>query len=336
GYTGKKISDLVNIGIGGSNLGPLMVTEALKPYAQKGIKVHFVSNVDGTHLTETLRELNPETTLFLVASKTFATPETMANALSAKSWFLERAKNPRHIVRHFAAISTNREKVQAFGIDPENMFVFWDWVGGRYSLWSAIGLSIAVYLGYENFTQLLEGAFALDCHFRKASLEKNIPVILALISIWYTNFFGAETELIVPYDQYLRYFPAYLQQLTMESNGKSIDRSQNKVTYPTSPITWGGIGADCQHSFFQLLHQGTHLVPVDFLLPAISHNPISNHHNLLLANCLAQTEALMQGKTKEEVIEELKQEGKTPEEIERLYPYRAFEGNRPSTTILLK
>jgi len=336
GYTGKKISDIVNIGIGGSHLGPLMVTECLKPYARKDLRVHFVSNIDGTLLAETLNPLNPETTLFLVASKTFTTPETMANALAAKNWFLSQAKNPRHINRHFIAISTNKEKVRAFGIDPENMFVFWDWVGGRYSLWSAIGLSIACYLGYENFDKLQEGAFALDCHFRETPLKKNIPVILALLSIWYTNFFGAETELIVPYDQYMKYFPLYLQQVSMESNGKSIDRSQNKVTYRTSPILWGGIGTDCQHSFFQLLHQGTHLVPVDFLAPAISHNPLDHHHHLLLANFFAQTEALMQGKTKEAVIEELKKEGKTPEEIERIYPYRVFEGNHPSTTILFK
>ena len=336
GYTGKKISDLVNIGIGGSNLGPLMVTECLRPYAQEGLSVHFVSNVDGTHLAETLKKLNPETTLFMVASKTFTTQETMTNAFSARNWFLNQAKNPQHVAKHFVAISTNAEKVKAFGIDADNMFIFWDWVGGRYSLWSAIGLSIACYLGYENFAELLEGAFEMDCHFRETPFEKNIPVILGLIGIWYNNFFGAETEVIVPYDQYMRQFPAYFQQGNMESNGKSSDRTGDKAAYQTGPIIWGEPGTDGQHAFFQLIHQGTKLIPADFLAPAISHNPLAEHHNILLSNFFAQTEALMKGKTKEEVIEESKKEGKTDKEIQRLYPFRVFEGNKPTNSILFK
>jgi glucose-6-phosphate isomerase (EC 5.3.1.9) len=336
GYTGKKISDLVNVGIGGSNLGPLMVTECLRPYAQEGLSVHFVSNVDGTHLAETLKKLNPETTFFMVASKTFTTQETMTNAFSARNWFLNQAKDPRQVAKHFVAISTNTEKVKAFGIDADNMFIFWDWVGGRYSLWSAIGLSIACYLGYENFAELLEGAFEMDCHFREAPFEKNIPVILGLIGIWYNNFFGAETEAILPYDQYMRRFPAYFQQGNMESNGKSIDRNGNKVTYQTGPIIWGEPGTDGQHAFYQLIHQGTKLIPADFLVPVISHNPLGEHHNILLSNFFAQTEALMKGKTKEEVIEELKKEGKTDKEIQRLYPFRVFEGNKPTNSILFK
>ncbi len=336
GYTGKKISDLVNVGIGGSNLGPLMVTECLRPYAQEGLSVHFVSNVDGTHLAETLKKLNPETTLFMVASKTFTTWETMTNAFSARNWFINQAKDPRQVAKHFVAISTNTEKVKAFGIDADNMFIFWDWVGGRYSLWSAIGLSIACYLGYENFAELLEGAFEMDCHFREAPFEKNIPVILGLIGVWHNNFFGAETEVMVPYDQYMRRFPAYFQQGNMESNGKSIDRNGDKVTYQTGPIIWGEPGTDGQHAFFQLIHQGTKLVPADFLAPAISHNPWGEHHTILLSNFFAQTEALMKGKTKEEVIEELKKEGKTDKEIQRFYPFRVFEGNKPTNSILVK
>jgi len=336
GYTGKKISDLVNVGIGGSNLGPLMVTECLRPYAQERLSVHFVSNVDGTHLAETLKQLNPATTLFMIASKTFTTQETMTNAFSARNWFLNQAKNPQHIAKHFVAISTNTEKVKTFGIDADNMFFFWDWVGGRYSLWSAIGLSIACYLGYENFAELLEGAFEMDCHFREAPFEKNIPVILGLIGIWYNNFFGAETEAIVPYDQYMHRFPAYFQQVNMESNGKSSDRTGDKAAYQTGPIIWGEPGTDGQHAFFQLIHQGTKLIPADFLAPAISHNPLAEHHNILLSNFFAQTEALMKGKTKEEVIEELKKEGKTDKEIQRLYPFRVFEGNKPTNSILFK
>ena len=336
GYTGKTISDLVNVGIGGSNLGPLMVTECLRPYTQEKLSVHFVSNVDGTHLAETLKQLNPETTLFMIASKTFTTQETMTNAFSARNWFLNQAKTAQHIAKHFVAISTNTEKVKTFGIDADNMFVFWDWVGGRYSLWSAIGLSIACCLGYENFVELLEGAFEMDCHFREAPFEKNIPVILGLIGIWYNNFFGAETEVIVPYDQYMHRFPAYFQQGNMESNGKSIDRNGDKATYQTGPIIWGEPGTDGQHAFFQLIHQGTKLIPADFLAPAISHNPLGEHHNILLSNFFAQTEALMQGKTEEEVIEELKKDGKTDKEIQRLYPFRVFEGNKPTNSILFK
>ena len=336
GYTGKKITDLVNIGIGGSNLGPLMVTECLRPYAQKGLAVHFVSNVDGTHLTETLKRAHPETTLFMIASKTFTTQETMTNAFSARDWFLSHAKDHRHIAKHFVALSSNMEKVKAFGIDENNVFVFWDWVGGRYSLWSAVGLSIACYLGYKNFAELLGGAFEMDCHFRETAFEKNIPVILALLGIWYNNFFRAETEAIIPYDQYMRRFPAYLQQGIMESNGKSVDRAAEKVTYQTGPIIWGEPGTDGQHAFFQLIHQGTRLIPADFLAPVVSHNPLGKHHRILLSNFFAQPEALMKGKTKKEVIEELKKEGKTSEEIKKLWPYRVLEGNKPTNSILFQ
>jgi glucose-6-phosphate isomerase len=336
GYTGKKITDIVNIGIGGSDLGPAMVTECLRPYAKGGISAHFVSNVDGTHITETLKKLNPETTLFIVASKTFTTQETMTNAYSARKWFLNHAKEPNHIAKHFVAISTNIDKVKAFGIDSNNMFIFWDWVGGRYSLWSAIGLSIACFIGYENFDELLQGAFDMDNHFRYTPFEKNIPVILAFIGIWYTNFFGSETEVILPYDQYMHRFPAYFQQGNMVSNGKSIDRNGKKVTYQTGPIIWGETGTNGQHAFFQLIHQGTRLVPADFLAPVNSHNPLGEHHEILLANFFAQTEALMRGKTKKEVIYELKKAGKTKEEIKKLCPYMVFEGNRPSNSILFK
>lgn len=336
GYTGKRISDIVNIGIGGSDLGPAMVTECLKPYAKEGMSVHFVSNVDGTHITETLKRLYPETTLFIISSKTFTTQETMANAYSARNWFLTHAKDPKFISRHFVAISTNAEKVEAFGIDRDNMFIFWDWVGGRYSLWSAIGLSIACFIGYKNFVELLQGAFEIDHHFRYTPYEKNIPVILAFIGIWYTNFFGTQTEVILPYDQYMQCFPAYFQQGNMESNGKSIDRNGKKVTYQTGSIIWGEPGTNGQHAFYQLIHQGTKLIPADFLAPAISHNPLGEHHPILLSNFFAQTEALLQGKTKKEVIQELKKEGKTEEEIQKLYPYKVFEGNRPTNTILFK
>ena len=306
GYTGKRITDIVNIGIGGSDLGPVMVTECLRPYAKPGLAVHFVSNVDGTHIVETLKRLDPETTLFLIASKTFTTQETMTNAFSARAWFLAKAQDPSHIARHFVAISTNAEKVEAFGIDRNNMFVFWDWVGGRYSLWSAIGLSIACFIGYENFEELLQGAFEMDCHFRETPFRRNIPVILALLGIWYNNFFGAETEVILPYDQYMHRFPAYFQQGNMESNGKSVDRSGKRVTYETGPIIWGEPGTNGQHAFYQLIHQGTKLIPADFLAPAISHNPLGDHHPILLSNFFAQTEALMNGKSEEEVIEELR------------------------------
>jgi glucose-6-phosphate isomerase len=336
GYTGKRISDIVNIGIGGSDLGPVMVTECLKPYAKESLSVHFVSNVDGTHIVETLKHLDPETTLFMIASKTFTTQETMTNAYSARTWFLAQAKDPKHIASHFVAISTNAEKVEAFGIDRENMFVFWDWVGGRYSLWSAIGLSIACFIGFENFEELLQGSFDMDTHFREAPFPRNIPVILALIGIWHTNFFGAETEVILPYDQYMHRFPAYFQQGNMESNGKYVDRNGHRVTCQTGPIIWGEPGTNGQHAFYQLIHQGTRLIPADFLAPAISHNPIGNHHQILLSNFFAQTEALMNGKTREEVIEELLRDGKTTGEVKRLCPYRVFEGNRPTNSILFR
>jgi glucose-6-phosphate isomerase len=336
GYTGKKISDIVNIGIGGSDLGPVMVTEALRPYAKPGLRVHYVSNIDGTHLTETLKHLNPETTLFMIASKTFTTQETMTNAFSAREWFLETAKDPLQVARHFVAISTNAEAVEKFGINKDNMFVFWDWVGGRYSLWSAIGLSIACYIGYENFVELLQGAFEMDQHFKTAPFDNNIPVILALIGIWYNNFFGAQTEAILPYDQYLHRFPAYFQQGNMESNGKSIDRNGAKINYQTGPIIWGEPGTNGQHAFYQLIHQGTKLIPADFLAPAISHNPIGEHHQILLSNFFAQSEALLNGKTQKEVTAELKKEGKTDKEFEKLLPHKMFEGNRPTNSILFK
>ncbi len=336
GFSGKKISDIVNIGIGGSDLGPVMVTEALNAYAMQGLSVHFVSNIDGTHLTETLKPLNPETTLFMIASKTFTTQETMTNAFSAREWFLKAAKDPAHVARHFVAISTNSKAVQKFGIDKDNMFVFWDWVGGRYSLWSAIGLSIACYIGYDNFEDLLQGAFEMDQHFKTAPFEKNIPVILALIGIWYNNFFGAQTEAILPYDQYLHRFPAYFQQGNMESNGKSIDRNGDRIDYQSGPIIWGEPGTNGQHAFYQLIHQGTKLIPADFLAPAISHNPIGEHHPILLSNFFAQTEALLNGKTRKEVIAELKNEDKTDKEIQKRVPHKMFEGNRPTNSILFK
>jgi glucose-6-phosphate isomerase len=336
GYSGQRISDIVNIGIGGSDLGPVMVTEALKPYAKEGLSVHFVSNIDGTHITETLKGLNPATTLFVIASKTFTTQETMTNAFSARRWFLEAAKDETHIPNHFVALSTNTEKVEAFGIDKENMFVFWDWVGGRYSLWSAIGLSIACYIGFENFSELLQGAFEMDQHFKTSPFEKNIPVTLALIGIWYNNFFGAQTEVILPYDQYMHRFAAYFQQGNMESNGKSVDRSGGRVPYQTGSIIWGEPGTNGQHAFYQLIHQGTKLIPADFLAPAVSHNPIGEHHNILMSNFFAQTEALLNGKTKEEVIAELKNDGKTDDEIKALTPHKMFDGNKPTNSILFK
>ena len=335
GYTGKPITDIVNIGIGGSDLGPVMVTEALKPY-WKNITPHFVSNVDGTHIAETLKVLNPETTLFMIASKTFTTQETMTNAHTARDWFMEHAKNEEHIKKHFIAISTNEEGIIKFGIDPKNMFRFWDWVGGRYSLWSGIGLSIACTIGYENFEQLLKGAFAMDEHFRTASFEINMPVILALLGIWYNNFFCAETQAILPYDQYMHRFAAYFQQGDMESNGKSTDRVGNPVNYQTGPIIWGEPGTNGQHAFYQLIHQGTKLIPCDFLAPAISQNPIGEHHKILLSNFFAQTEALMKGKTEAEVRSELEKAGKSDEEIEKLLPYKIFKGNKPTNSILFK
>ncbi len=336
GYTGKSIADIVNIGIGGSDLGPYMVTEALKPYKKEHISVHFVSNVDGTHIAETLKKVQPETTLFLIASKTFTTQETMTNAFTAREWFLETARDEAHIAKHFAALSTNKKGVAEFGIDTKNMFEFWDWVGGRYSLWSAIGLSIACSTGYDNFEKLLHGAYRMDEHFRTTPFEKNIPVILALIGIWYNNFHGAETEAILPYDQYMHRFPAYFQQGNMESNGKSIDRDGNPVNYQTGPVIWGEPGTNGQHAFYQLIHQGTKLIPCDFLAPAVSHNPIGDHHQKLLANFFAQTEALMKGKTEDEVRAELRKEGNSDEEIAFLLPFKVFEGNKPTNSILFK
>jgi len=336
GYTGKKIRYIVNIGIGGSDLGPLMVTEALKPYWQKKIETHFVSNVDGTHIAETLKKVDPEKTLFLIASKTFTTQETMTNAGTARNWFLKYAKHEKHIARHFVALSTNEPEVVKFGIDKENMFPFWDWVGGRYSLWSAIGLSIALTIGYKNFEELLRGAFESDRHFRNTPFEKNIPVLMALIGIWYTNFFGAQTEAILPYDQYLHRFAAYFQQGNMESNGKSIDRNGEGVTYSTGPVIWGEPGTNGQHAFYQLIHQGTLLVPCDFIAPAQTHNPIGDHHQKLLSNFFAQTEALMNGKTAEEAKKELEKAGLSGEAIRKLLPYKVFTGNKPTNSFLIK
>ena len=334
GYTGKKIKNIVNIGIGGSDLGPVMVTEALKPYWVEGIQTHFVSNVDGTHIAETLKNLDAEETLFLIASKTFTTQETMSNANTAREWFLNSAKDTLHIATHFVALSTNEKEVVKFGINPENMFVFWDWVGGRYSLWSAIGLSIALTIGYENFEQLLRGAQASDAHFRYTEFEDNIPVIMALIGLWYVDFFGAQSEAILPYDQYLHRFAAYFQQGNMESNGKYVDRNGKSVSYKTGPIVWGEPGTNGQHAFYQLIHQGTNLIPCDFIAPAISHNPLGEHHPILLSNFFAQTEALMNGKTKEEVAAELKNMDKS--EREKLIPFKVFEGNRPTNSFLIK
>ena len=336
GYTGKAITDLVNIGIGGSDLGPVMVTEALKPFWKPHLRPHFVSNVDGTHITETLKGLSPETTLFMIASKTFTTQETMTNAHTARRWFLDSAGDESFIKNHFVAISTNEKEVEKFGIDPVNMFRFWDWVGGRYSLWSSIGLSIACTIGFENFVELLEGAHAMDLHFRETPYERNIPVILAIIGIWYNNFFGSQTEAILPYDQYLHRFAAYFQQGNMESNGKYIDRSGREVSYQTGPVIWGEPGTNGQHAFYQLIHQGTKLIPCDFIAPAISYNPVGEHHGILLSNFFAQTEALMKGKTAKEVVEELKQTGASKEDIRRLVPYRVFKGNRPTNSILVR
>ncbi len=336
GYSGKAITDIVNIGIGGSDLGPLMVTEALKPYKKENINLHFVSNVDGTHIAETLKNVDPETTLFIIASKTFTTQETMTNANSAKSWFLEAAKDEAAVAKHFVALSTNADAVSAFGIDTANMFEFWNWVGGRYSLWSAIGLSIACGIGFENYLALLEGAHAMDQHFSTTSFDKNLPVILAMIGVWYNNFYGAETEAILPYDQYMHRFSAYFQQGNMESNGKYVDRNGEKVTYQTGPILWGEPGTNGQHAFYQLIHQGTKLIPCDFMATAKTHNPLSDHHPKLLANFFAQTEAMMVGKTEDQVTAELKAAGKSDEEIAALLPYKVFLGNIPTNSILMK
>ena len=335
GFTGKSITDVVNIGIGGSDLGPVMVTEALRPY-KNHLKMHFVSNVDGTHIAEALKEVNPETTLFLIASKTFTTQETMTNAQSAKDWLLANGGKQEDVAKHFVALSTNTAGVEKFGIDTKNMFEFWDWVGGRYSLWSAIGLSIVLSLGYENFVELLTGAHVYDEYFRTTEFEQNPSVILGVLGVWYNNFFESETEAILPYDQYLHRFAAYFQQGDMESNGKHIDRNGKAVDYSTGPIIWGEPGTNGQHAFYQLIHQGTKLIPCDFIAPAQSHNPLGDHHMLLLSNFFAQTEALMNGKTKDEVIAELKASGKTEEEIEKLAPFKEFDGNRPTNSFLLK
>lgn len=335
GYSGKAITDVVNIGIGGSDLGPVMVTEALKAY-KTHLNLHFVSNVDGTHIAETLKKLNPETTLFLIASKTFTTQETMANAFSARDWFLSQAKDITHVSKHFVALSTNAKEVANFGIDLANMFEFWDWVGGRYSLWSAIGLSICLSIGYPNFEALLAGAEAMDQHFETAEFDQNLPVILGLLGIWYVNFFGATTHAILPYDQYMHRFAAYFQQGDMESNGKTVDRSGKRVNYATGPVIWGEPGTNGQHAFYQLIHQGTQLIPADFIAPAISHNQIGNHHTLLMSNFFAQTEALMNGKTKEVVVSELKKANLTEEAIEKLSPFKVFEGNKPTNSFLVK
>jgi len=317
GYTGKKIKYLVNIGIGGSDLGPVMVTEALKPYWVEGMQAYFVSNIDGTHITETLKKVNPEETLFLIASKTFTTQETMTNAHTARAWFLKKAEDETFIAKHFVALSTNEADVVKFGIAPENMFVFWDWVGGRYSLWSAIGLSIALTIGYDHFETLLKGAHNGDTHFSTAPFDQNIPVLMALVGIWYTNFYGCASEAILPYDQYLHRFAAYFQQGNMESNGKYVDRQGEPVSYATGPVIWGEPGTNGQHAFYQLIHQGTQKIPCDFIAPAISHNPVGEHHEILLSNFFAQTEALMNGSENED-------------------PYRTFTGNRPTNSFLIK
>ncbi|XP_027723463.1 glucose-6-phosphate isomerase [Vombatus ursinus] len=336
GYTGKTITDVINVGIGGSDLGPLMVTEALKPYSKEGPRVWFVSNIDGTHIAKTLAELNPETSLFIIASKTFTTQETITNAETAKEWFLQAAKDPSAVAKHFVALSTNAPKVQEFGIDTQNMFEFWDWVGGRYSLWSAIGLSIALHVGFDNFEQLLSGAHWMDNHFLTTPLEKNAPVLLAMLGIWYINCFGCETQALLPYDQYMHRFAAYFQQGDMESNGKYITKSGARVDYSTGPIVWGEPGTNGQHAFYQLIHQGTRMIPCDFLIPVQTQNPIRNglHHKILLANFLAQTEALMKGKTAEEAHKELEAAGKSGDALKKLLPHKVFEGNRPTNSIV--
>lgn len=336
GYTGKEITDIVNIGIGGSDLGPAMITLALTPYHTR-LHAHFVSNIDGTHIVETLKNLNPETTLFLIASKTFTTLETMTNAHTARDWFLKKAKDEKFVAKHFVALSTNTKGVKEFGIDPKNMFEFWDWVGGRYSSWSAIGLSIALACGYDNFEEFLKGGYEYDQYFRTTPLDKNISVILALIGIWYNNFYGYETEAILPYDQYMARFPAYFQQGNMESNGKSVDRDGKKITdYQTGPIIWGEPGTNGQHAFYQLIHQGTKIIPCDFIAPAISHNPIGDHHVKLISNFFAQTEALAFGRSKKDVIAEYEEKGIPEKDYKDVVPFKVFRGNRPTNSILVK
>ena len=336
GYTGKPISDIVNIGIGGSDLGPVMATEALKPYAAAHLKMHFVSNIDGTQLAETLKLLNPETTLFIVASKTFTTQETLTNAHSSRDWFLRSAKSEAAVAKHFVAVSTSTKEVKAFGIDPANMFEFWDWVGGRYSLWSAIGLPIALAIGMDHFEAMLAGAHAMDEHFRSTPLEKNLPVVLGLLGVWYGDFFDAQSHAVLPYDQYLHRFPAYLQQLDMESNGKRVRHDKKTVDYATGPVLWGEPGTNGQHSFYQLIHHGTKTIPADFLAPAQSQNPLGMHHQILLSNFFAQTEALMKGKTEAEVRAELEAAGLSGRKLEQLLPHKVFPGNRPTNSLLFK
>jgi glucose-6-phosphate isomerase len=336
GYTGKPITDVVNIGIGGSDLGPVMATEALKPYGKPGLHVHFVSNIDGTHIAETFKKVKPDTTLWIVASKTFTTQETITNATTAKEWFLKEAKDQAHVAKHFVALSTNEKEVTKFGIDKQNMFAFWDWVGGRYSLWSAIGLPIAVYIGMDNFEQLLAGGHAMDQHFRTTPIEKNIPAILGLIGIWYNNFFGAQTQAILPYDQYMHRFAAYFQQGDMESDGKSIARDSKPVDCSTGPIIWGEPGTNGQHAFYQLIHQGTKLIPCDFLAPMESQNPLGQHHAILMSNFFAQPEALMKGKTDDEVRAELQAAGMSGDKLEALVPHKRFTGNRPTNSIMFQ
>ena len=335
GYSGKRITDVVNIGIGGSNLGPLMACEALRHYQSPDVRVHFVSNVDGTHLVETLKPLYPETTLFIVASKTFTTQETLTNAHAARNWCLDRLKDESAIASHFVAVSTNTEAVAQFGIDTDNMFVFWDWVGGRYSLWSAIGLPLAIAIGMDRFYELLDGAHAMDQHFQRAGLEQNMPIILALLGVWYSNFGGAATHVVLPYDQYLRFLPDYLQQADMESNGKRVTRDGQAVDYSTGPVLWGMAGTDGQHAFYQLIHQGTQMIPADFIAPVESHNELGDQHEKLLANCLAQTEALMKGKSEQEARAELEASGLSQERVEELLPHKQFPGNSPTNTILI-
>ena len=336
GYSGKPITDIVNIGIGGSDLGPVMATEALKPYGKPGLAMHFVSNIDGTHLAETLKKIHPETALFIIASKTFTTQETLTNARSARQWFMEHAKHENHIAKHFVAVSTNSEAVSQFGIDTANMFEFWDWVGGRYSLWSAIGLPIAVYIGMDNFEAFLQGAHEMDEHFRTAPFSHNMPLILGLLGIWYNNFFGAQSHVMLPYDQYMHRFPAYLQQLDMESNGKHVTRDGKTVDYSTGPVIWGEPGTNGQHAFYQLIHQGTKLIPADFIAPAQSQNPMGHHHLILLSNFFAQTEALMMGKTAEEARAELEANGMKGRKLSQLLPHKVFEGNKPTNSIIFQ
>ena len=336
GFTGAPVRAIVNIGIGGSDLGPLMATEALKPYCADGLTLRFVSNIDGSHLSEALESLDPASTLFIVSSKSFATTETLTNALSARQWLLDALGEPAAVARHFVAVSTNERAVTDFGIDRDNMFVFWDWVGGRYSLWSAIGLSIAVAIGMDRFEEFLAGGHAMDLHFRDAPLAANIPVILGVLGVWYSNFFAAETHAILPYDQYLHRLPAYLQQADMESNGKRIDREGEVVDYTTGPIIWGEPGTNGQHAFYQLIHQGTRMVPADLIAPIQSHNPLGRHHQILLANCLAQSEALMRGRDWDEARRELAGSDLSEAEREALLPHRVFPGNRPTNTILFR